>query len=185
MIKLFRGFGPLLLCYFFFNNEYEQRGCITLQHCNSNCDIKISLRVWDPKDNDLNSSPSDHLISMVTPLTHVRQEGFFSWEFSSDCVFVHLPGEACVTSVECEQRVERFLSCLRGIALCCVHLTSFISTETFKEPCKTACPTGSFTVHTDIIIMLTCIFSTLLFRQFFSINSCLLCFNFCRPVANI
>lgn len=93
-------------------------------------------------------------------------------------MFVHLPDEACVTSVECEERVERFLSCLRGIALCCVHLTSFNSTETFKKPCKTACPTGSFTVHTDIIIMLTCIFSTELLSQFFSINSGLLCNNF-------
>lgn len=84
-------------------------------------------------------------------------------------VFVHLSDKACVTSVKCEQRVERFLSCLGGITLCCEHLTSFNSTETFKKQCKTACPTGSFTAHTSIIIMLTCvstIFSTVFLARF-------------------
>lgn len=47
------------------------------------------------------------------------------------CVCVHLIDRACVTSVDCEHSVKRFLSCLREMALCCEHLTSFNSAEIF------------------------------------------------------
>lgn len=109
------------------------------------------------------------LPSWVAPLTHFVTCEVLVCVFSCDCVCVcvHLPDGACVTSVEREQRVERFLSRLREIAVCCVNVTSFTSTETFKMPCKTACPTGSCTAHTGIVIMLTCM-NTVVFTELLS-----------------
>lgn len=84
-----------------------------------------------------------------TPLTHfILVWGFrlraFLWLCKCACMHLSLTGLAWLVR-ECEQRVERFLFCLREIAVCCMHLTSFNPTGTFKRPCKTASPSGSCT----------------------------------------
>lgn len=138
----------------------------------NNWDACKYKNIWDTIQKFLRLS-NNHVKPQTQPYTTCEftvlscSSDSFCWSvrFSSVCfpvtiwvrVYAPISDGACVTSAECEQRVERFLSCLRDIAVCCVQLTSFNPTEFFKRPCKTASPSGSCTVHTGIIIMLTCV----------------------------
>ena len=84
-------------------------------------------------NNRMNHIPKPYPTCEFTVLSRSSDSLCLSARFASVCfpvtvrerVCAPIYDGACVTSVECEQRVERFLSRLRGIAVCCVHQNRF------------------------------------------------------------